>query len=124
MHVHTYVYIHVCTHTHTHTAENFKIAAAAIVAASSSFSTRHGSLSRIRAQEVKPKDKSQRTTTFSRQDIDSTPKMVTRFDRGGDKQQLAQEVGGLDLGAELEAVVIENVGKEGSSGGSRPDTPK
>jgi len=86
------------------------MAAAAIVAASSSFSARHPSLSMKRRHDVAV---AKRAHTISKSDIDSTPKLVTKFDRTEKQKQ------------EEDSLVIENIVREGSSaGGSRPDTPK
>ena len=81
------------------------MAAAAIVAASSSFSLRHGSL---QAKRVHTSNSAKRSTTISKTDIDSTPKLVTKFDH-----------------SPLDSVVIENMRHEaaGSVGNSLPGTP-
>lgn len=88
--------------------DNFKLAAAAIVAASSSFSAKHGS------RAVKKEPTTRRAYTFSKKDVDSTPKLVTK---------LGQTPRGEGAGG---GVVIENLAIERSSsnGTSRPDTPK
>lgn len=80
------------------------------MAASSSFSARHPSLSMKRRHDVAV---AKRAHTISKSDIDSTPKLVTKFDRTEKQKQ------------EEDSLVIENIVREGSSaGGSRPDTPK
>lgn len=69
--------------------ENFTLAAAAIMGASSSFSTQHPSMSTRRESEDTPQHASsskkgkgaKRTHTFSKKEIDSTPKIVTKFDK-------------------------------------------
>ena len=88
-------------------AENFKMAAAAIVAASSSFSLRHGSM---QTKKLRSTNSSSRLpNTISKKDIDSTPKLVTKFDQNT-----------------LDAVVIENERHEAASlsGNSQPETPR
>ena len=61
--------------------ENFKLAAVAIVAASSSFSARHPSLTRHKRHDTTAAKKPKRAATFNKNQIDSTPKMVTKFDK-------------------------------------------
>ena len=88
-------------------AENFKMAAAAIVAASSSFTLRHGSM---QTKKLRSTNSSSRLpNNISKKDIDSTPKLVTKFDQ-----------------STLDAVVIENERHEAGSlsGTSRPETPR
>lgn len=82
------------------------MAAAAIVAASSSFSLRHGSL---QAKRVHNSNSAKRSTAISKTDIDSTPKLITKFDH-----------------SPLDSVVIENARPETASsvGNSLPGTPR
>ena len=81
------------------------MAAAAIMAASNTFSARHPSLSTNRTA------KQSRTQTISKKDIDSTPKLVSKLDH--------HEPPNMDN------LVIENVTRESSSAGSsKPTTPK
>ena len=65
--------------------ETFTLAAAAIMGASSSFSNKHGpsliSRRNTEAPPQKPAGKAKRSHTFSRQEIDSTPRMVSKFDK-------------------------------------------
>ena len=84
-------------------SENFKMAAAAIMAASNTFSARHPSLSTKRTAT--------RAQTISKKDIDSTPKLVSKLDH--------HEPPNMDN------LIIENVTRESSSAGSsKPTTPK
>ena len=79
------------------------MAAAAIMAASNTFSARHPSLSTKRT--------ARRTQTISKKDIDSTPKLVSKLDH--------HEPPNMDN------LIIENVTRESSSAGSsKPTTPK
>ena len=82
--------------------DNFKLAAAAIKAASNSFNERHQPLARSKSEGA-----GRRKTTLSKADIISTPVMTAKFDV-----------------AVLDSVVIENQRPlPGSSGSSRPNTP-
>ena len=91
-------------------AENFKLAAAAIVAAGSSFSQRHGSLATSKTRRTRTPTNTRRTTTFSKSDIDSTPKMTAKF----------------ATHAPQDSVVIGNDRNVSVStaGSSSPDTPR
>ena len=81
------------------------MAAAAIVAASNTFSARHPSLSIKRTTAT-----TRRTQTISKTDIDSTPKLVSKLDHREPQN--------------MENLVIENVARESSSAGSsKPPTP-
>lgn len=81
------------------------MAAAAIVAASNTFSARHPSLSIKRTTAA-----TRRTQTISKTDIDSTPKLVSKLDHREPQN--------------MENLVIENVARESSSAGSsKPATP-
>ena len=60
--------------------ESFKLAAAAIMDASSSFS-HHPSRRASEAAPTSRKTKPKRAHTFSKAEIDATPKMVTKFDK-------------------------------------------
>ena len=94
----------------TPSAENFKMAAAAIVAASSSFSQHHGSLAT--SKRTRTPTNTRRTTTFSKSDIDSTPKMTAKFATHAPRGQ--------------DSVVIGNDRNVSVStaGDSSPDTPR
>ena len=81
------------------------MAAAAIVAASNTFSARHPSLSIKRMTAA-----TRRTQTISKTDIDSTPKLVSKLDHREPQN--------------MENLIIENVARESSSAGSsKPATP-
>ena len=60
-------------------ADNFKLAAAAIVAASSSFSAHHPSM--VRKPRIHDNKQARRSHTISKMDIDSTPKTVAKFNK-------------------------------------------
>ena len=89
-------------------AENFKLAAAAIVAASSSFSQQHSSLASAKTKGTRTPTNKKRSTTVSKTDINSTPVMTAKFDCTA-----------------LDSVVIENEKhiSESSASSSRPNTP-
>ena len=88
----------------TLSSENFSLAAAAIKAASNSFNERHLSMTRGKATPTRTRA----ATTLSKADINSTPALTAKFD--------------VTL---LDSVVIENQRHlSGSSGGSRPLTPR
>lgn len=91
--------------------DNFKLAAAAIVAASSSFNKRHGSLStsKMRGTHSPSNNRKRSTTTISKAHINSTPVMTAKF----------------DVSSAVDSVVIENERhmSVSTASTSRPNTP-
>ncbi|CAI8040465.1 hypothetical protein GBAR_LOCUS22547 [Geodia barretti] len=89
--------------------ENFKLAAAAIRAASNSFNEKHLSLTTKNKATPTSSRRTRAATTFSKAEINSTPVLTAKFST-----------------SVLDSVVIENqrhLSASTASGGSRPHTP-
>ena len=91
-------------------SENFKLAAAAIRAASNSFNEKHLSLTTKNKATPTSSRRTRAATTFSKAEINSTPVLTAKFST-----------------SVLDSVVIENqrhLSDSTASGGSRPHTPR